>query len=644
MPLPSFDEIKDRKVVQWGLAYLAGAWLVFQVVVEVGDIYAWPVWLARAVPVVLVVGLFFALVVAWYHGEQGRQRVSGIELGILSGVLAIAALGVMIVGGGEAGAESGEGLSVIDAPEIDQTAIAVLPFESIGADSTAYLAAGLTEEIQNVLATSPSLRVAATRSSSVFAGSSASIDSIGRALGVVHLVEGSVRAGGGRVRVSARLVDAESGLREWSETYERGTADLFGIQIDIARAIAYQLRARITAYRGRGTEDGEAYTLALEGRQVYEQGTDVRVFAPEAARLFQGALARDSTYAYAWAGLANALRLGAGLAPADQAEAERRRARSAAERAVALDPNEGWGHYALGMIAGWDLDHSTAQDHFERAVAANPSDARALGALARTLGDRGEVSRAVRVAGRVAALDPLSAGGLSYASQVHSRAGMHHEAVELARDALSLMPEESAAMAQLSYALLVSGDSEEAVAVAGRRAEAYPTDPMSLHLFAYALVLDGRMEDAVEYAERALDLAPADPIVEAGLVNVLAIAGRVGKATPVIERIVASHPDLEFPHAVAGYVRARAGDRAGAERALDALPHDSQLRYYLRAAVEATLGDHDAAFDALSAAVEVREGELYQAPTDPWFEPLHDDPRWDAFLRRVNFRGPRLPG
>ena len=97
LALPSLHQIKERKVVQWGLAYLAGAWLVLQVVVALGSVYGWPTWLMRTIPVLLVTGFLGALVLAWFHGEQGRQRVSGVEFVLLIGVLALAGGGVAVL-------------------------------------------------------------------------------------------------------------------------------------------------------------------------------------------------------------------------------------------------------------------------------------------------------------------------------------------------------------------------------------------------------------------------------------------------------------------------------------------------------------------------------------------------------------------
>lgn len=559
MDFPSLSEIKERKLVQWGLAYLAGAWVVLQVVVTLGGVYGWPGWLLRAVPVILVVGFFGVLALAWYHGERGRQHVSRAEIGILAALLGLAGLGVALIGPGtgDAGTESGEVLAS-PASDLDQTTIAVLPFEAVQADEE-YFADGLAEELLNTLARVPSLRVAARTSAFSFKGSDASADSIGRALGVAHLVEGTVRQSGDRIRVSARLVDAESGLQEWAETYDRELAEVFEIQEDIARSVAFQLKARVGASPKRGTEDPEAYALALRGRQLFEQGGDTRVLGPELVRLFEAALALDSTYAYAWAGLANGRRLVA--SSSDDRDAEMARAREAAERALALDPDEGWAHFALGKMLA--VGYEGRRHHFEQAIAANPSDARSMGNLAYMLMFLGEQEEAVRVAGRGVAIDPLSADALGYGS--------------------------------------------------------------------YAYAIAGRLDQAIEWARESVALDPLYPLWLFNLANVLAIDGQTDEAIDVAERAREMYPSSDLLGNVAAYAYARAGRRNDAERVIE----DGGLSDYTRAAVETALGRPDAAFAALDRSIESGSSELGELSFDPWFTPLHPDPRWPGVVERA---------
>ena len=576
MPLPTLDEFRGRKVVQWGVAYLAGAWLALQVLIALTGVYGWPAWIVRAAPVVLGVGFVAALVLAWYHGERGEQKVSGTELSILAALLGLAGLGVMLVGGGAAEAEPADAVAAALVPSVDQTTLAVLPFEAVAADSAGFagaLADGLTAELLATLARSPSLRVAAQTSAAALGDVSA--DSAGRALGVAHLVEGTVQAvgagsGGERVRVSVRLVSTATGLQEWADTYDRTGADALALQDEIARAVAAQLQVQIGSARPRGTESAEAYALALDGWRTVRRGGDPTVFMPAALALFERAVAADSGYALAWAGLARVRRGMATYGLAADSEAEYAAARAAAERAVARDPAEGEGHVVLGLIADMhDHDADAARAHLERAVAANPSDAAALATLAHTYQFLGDEAAALRAAGRAVALDPLSAATLMRASYVYSYAGRHDRAVTLARDAAALAPNDGDALYTLANALAIAGQTDEAVRVA--------------------------------------------------------------------DRLVAASPDVENTYWVVSYARARAGDRGGAEAALGRITEDAN---YFRAAVEAALGQPDSAFAALERSVAAEE-YLVELEVDPWFAPLHGDPRWRRLTSRVRVRGPQ---
>ena len=486
MPVPSLGDIKERKIVQWGLAYLAGAWLVLQVVVALGGVYGWPGWLLRAVPVVLVAGFFGALVVAWYHGEQGRQRVGGVELGILAVLLGLAGLGVAIVGP-EGDAESGAVPVAQAGPGVDQTAIAELPFEALQEDEE-YFADGLTEELLAILARSPTLRVAARTSAFSFKGSEASADSVGRALQVAHLVEGTVRRSGDRVRIAARLIDTETGLQEWAETYDRDLADVFAIQEDIARSVAFQLNALLGFTPTRGTEDPEAYELALRGRQLFEQGGNRRQIGPELVRLFEAALARDSAYAFAWAGVAHGRRF----------IGEREAAIEAAERALSLDPDEGWAHHLLGALLN---DPADRRYHYEKALAANPSDARLMGRLSYILLLLGEMEEAVRIAGQAVSVDPLSVDALVYGSNTYASAGRYPQALEWAREAVALDSLHHLGLYNLAGMLSLTNQTDEALRVIERGRDLYPTSTFLPAGAAFAYARSGRRAEAERILE-----------------------------------------------------------------------------------------------------------------------------------------------
>ncbi|WP_412060898.1 tetratricopeptide repeat protein [Rubrivirga sp. IMCC45206] len=568
MALPSLDGIKERKLVQWGLAYLAGAWLVLQVVAVLGATYGWPSGLLRAVPVLLGVGFLVALVVAWYHGERGAQRASGPELAILTVLLVLAGVGVMLVGGGADAAENAEaGMEPALAPEVDWTTIAVLPFETVGGED--YIADGLTDELIQTLGRVPGLQVTARTSAFAFKGSDARADSIGRALGVAHLVEGTVRTVGDQLRVTASLVDAETGRQAWSETYNRELADVLGLQEEIARAIAFKLRARVgsAARVGRPSTDPEAYLLTLRGHAIQSGGGDAYTELPG---IYAEAIARDSTYAPAWAGLANMHQTIVETDSAEDIDAEWEAVRAAANRAIELDPRVALAHTMLGQVAyAYDGDLAAAQAHYERAVEATPSDALAWARLGFTRQFWGDEEGALRAVEQAVAIDPLSPGSLMWSGLVYLAAGKTGRALELMRAAYALFPNFGTAT-WLAEFLVVAGHSGEAIALLRPYVEERPSYQFGQQVLAYAYARTGDRRSAERHLSQITDPHTPRAWVEVAFGNTdaafAALERSVAASEPYMEDLVV-YPELIPLHddprwaGLVARVRAGAGQR-----------------------------------------------------------------------------------
>ena len=570
----SLTRIRDRKLVQWAMAYLAGAWLTLQVCDVIGDRFGWPdAWL-RVLIAVLGVGFIAAVIVAWYHGERGAQRVSGPELVMLTILLVIGGAAVALVAGDEPEAQpavhSLNGPPQAVAVPTDQASIAVLPFDNTSSDpEQEYFSDGLTEELMNALAQTPGLRVAALTSAFAFKGQDVAVDSIGRALHVAWVVEGSVRKEGNRLRITAQLVDAASGFQRWSRLYVRDLADVFAVQDEISRAIVGELRLRVGA-RAQSTvsetSNPEAHALLLRAIQTWQQGTGKAGFA-EVERLLRAALARDPSYARAHSRLA-LLHVYQAAYRTIPPEDGYRRAREEAGRALALDSSQVEAYTALGMAGDqnrWDFAASEA--YYRRALEINPNDVSALQNHAINLVQMGRKEEAIRQAQRAVLVDPLSAGALNDLGLVYSLSGQFEQAIEQYRLGLALTPGASWLLDGLSWAL------------------------------AYA----GRAEEAIEVSARSLAADSSDPF---GLV-------------------------------AAAFAQARAGHRTVAARLLAALPEDE---YYLRATVAAGLGDVDDAFALLERAVARREDGVRYLGADPAFDSLRSDPRMDRLLRRIGLR------
>ena len=268
-------------MVQWGIVYVAGAWGFLQGLEYVSGTFDWPHQIQQLATLALLIGLPIVLVLAWYHGERGQQRITTPEFAIVTLLL--------LLGGGafwsyQRASEGGNDAAPTAANTIGPPAssavsdarpsLAVLPFADLSqAHDQEYLGDGLAEEILNQLAQMPALRLVGRTSSFSFKGKNEDLRTIGGKLGVAHLLEGSVRKDGDQLRVTAQLVRADDGTHLWSKTYARELRDVFAVQDDIARDVAQALSVKldaVTLNRAQGgTTNIDAYDRYLRWRQLF---------------------------------------------------------------------------------------------------------------------------------------------------------------------------------------------------------------------------------------------------------------------------------------------------------------------------------------------------------------------------------------
>ena len=295
--------------------------------------------------------------------------------------------------------------------------VAVLPFVNISGDKDQeYFSDGLSDELIDMLTKVPELRVPARTSSFYFKGKQATIADIAKALGVAHVLEGSVRKSGNTLRITAQLVRVDNGYDIWSETYDRKPDDIFKIQDDIAGAVVTALRVHLlpmqqpVAQAELRTENLEAYNLYLLGRQSYNQG-DTRGYQ-HAVTAFRAATTLDPRYAVAYADLALAQfwLTDEETSSANTGAAGYDSALAAAEKAVALAPGLAAGYSARGFLrAVYRFDFAAAQADLDKAVALSPGDASVLHRSAVLLAVLGRLPDAIAREEQALALDPLSA-------------------------------------------------------------------------------------------------------------------------------------------------------------------------------------------------------------------------------------------
>jgi TolB-like protein/Tfp pilus assembly protein PilF len=477
-------ELKRRHVLRVAALYAAIAWLLIQVIDVVSEPLGLPVWLLKVVIWLLAIGFPVALVIAWSFEltPQGLQRDRGEELPQLVGVSAgrkldfaiiaalVAALGYFI-------ATRSPDPTRAPRAAVRAPTLAVLPFANMSTSvEDGYFADGLTEELLNLLTRVEGLKVAGRTSSFYFKGRNEDLREIGRKLGVSHVLEGSVRRSGPRLRITAQLVSTDDGFHLWSQAYDRELTDVFAIQDEIGRSVADALRVRLVAGAdgapARLAVDTEAYRRYLVARsKVRDRGLENM---QSAIRLFDEAIAIDPGFADAYAGKGLALTLlwgnhAVGDGRTMLAEAER-----SARRALELDPRSSEAHVALGRVAeqAWLVTgedrRNEAGEQFRRALELDPQSTLAMYWLGRWE-QESNPERAIALFDRAIELDPL---------------------------------EFMAASARAS-SLLGSGRLDEARAEYERLLEIYPDNPTLLRNYADSELVTGRVTHALKLNAQA---------------------------------------------------------------------------------------------------------------------------------------------
>ena len=432
-----FAEMKRRKVFKVAAVYGATAFVLLQVADILQEGLRLPESFIPFITAVTLLGFPLALIVAWAFEltPEGMKRTDEATAGEIediislplserwpAGLAALIGLAAMLGGAWWVGTRTGPfagdanespapsaRLAYADLADDPRPSIAVLPFVNMSADpEQEYFSDGITEEVLNVLAKLPDLRVAARTSAFAFKGQHVDLRAVGDSLGVRYLIEGSVRKAGNELRITAQLIDAADGSHLWSDSYDRTLDNVF-------EAIAAELRVPLGMDNAAGlvtpTADLEAYDLYLAGRsRLRERGDNVT----EAIRLLEAAIARDSSWAPAWAALAEATEIRLwylrtetfGNPGQDLIDTELSAAERAARKALALDPGQASAYVALGNVLRDRFDWPGAEAAYEEALALDPDNAEAHQQLAEMLGAIGRASDAVRSAARATALDP----------------------------------------------------------------------------------------------------------------------------------------------------------------------------------------------------------------------------------------------
>lgn len=421
-----YSELKRRNVIKSALAYLVVTWVITQILTTVLPTFDAPEYIAKTIIVVLVVGFPLWLIFSWVYEitpdgikktvniipdesitPQTSNRLNKIIIGGLG--IAIVLLTINLF------KDKGATLPTVvedsvEVSSIDDKSIAVLAFADMSPEKDQeYFSDGISEEILNLLAKVPELKVISRTSSFSYKGNDQDIKKIGEELQVGHVLEGSVRKSGNTFRITTQLINTKTGAHIWSETYDQNMEDIFEIQDRIAAVVTRQLKITLLdeeIFKTK-TVNLEAYDLFLRAIAVHN-GTKENVIQSE--KLTRQSIAIDSNYAPAWAFLSTTIARGNSFAirPIDEEASE---SKNAAQRAIEIDSTLAFGYSNLGASYIKDWDFINASKAIKKALELAPQNADIIFSAVREAETLGKIDYAISLANKALRIDPLSYGG-----------------------------------------------------------------------------------------------------------------------------------------------------------------------------------------------------------------------------------------
>lgn len=486
------EEIKRRNVLRAATLYAAGAWALAQGVAQLLPVFGLDEWITRWFVVAALIGFPFWVAFAWFYEitPEGLRRESEIDpaesiarrtgrkldLWII-GVLALAV--VLLLSDKFVLHRTGD--------TVTDKSVAVLPFANTSGDAAnEYFSDGLSEELISSLSRLANLKVIGRTSSFRFKGKTDDSKTIGEALGVGYLLEGSVRKSADRVRIAVALLKAADGINVWSESYDRELEDIFAVQSEIAEAVAEQLKVALLGNNAQlahapteatpSNRNVAAYTALLQAN--FHANRQTQADYRKAIDYYNEAIRLDTDYALAYAGLAVAWTdLAAIWLGGAEAATAYAKARAAVDTALKLSPNSSQAHIALAdLLLQADFNIPAAGVEYRRAVALAPSDAVPKLKLGYWLAARGRHDEAMRLMREGLALDPLQTEGYVFYGRALMVQGRNEEAEAIARKGLELQPDAARLHVILAQIAILRGQHAAALAEARLEGEGFWSD------------------------------------------------------------------------------------------------------------------------------------------------------------------------
>ncbi|MFN2542080.1 MAG: tetratricopeptide repeat protein [Chthoniobacterales bacterium] len=665
-----FAELKRRNVYRAAVAYGMTAWLIAQVATQIFPFFEIANSAVRFVIIALVLGFPITMLLAWIYeltpegivrtadldpstAQSARRRLGRILDFIIIGLLLLV-IAMFIM---ERRALRSPGSELV--PE---KSIAVLPFQNLSADQeNAFFADGVQDEILNDLSKVADLKVISRTSVMQYKNTATrNLREIAAALGVAHVVEGSVQRAGNRVRVSAQLIEARNDTHLWAEHYDRPLDDVFAIQSEIAKTVADQLQAKISPWEK--TAIAKAPTTDLAANALYVHARELEFKAPEhqslleAVRLLDQAVARDPHFLLAYCALSR-MHLTLFFGGYDHTPARRELANVAIQNALRLQAEAGEVHLALARYAyqGFqDYDRARAELDLARRTLPNDADTYFLGALI----DRrqGRWTEAIRNFEHAVELDPRNVKFLMNAGGTYETLHRHLEATRMFDRAVAVSPRDYfARILRASQPLNERADIRPLHAELGA---ILAEEPAAAEKIADVLFFCAVLERDRVATNRALAAIRPEGIAATGnfvlprewFVGVAAqtfndpatARASFTAARAIDEKLVRDQPDYAQAWSLLGRIDAALGRKEEAIRegrhACELLPLSKDAGAGARlvthlAVIYTWTGEKDLALQQLTASVQIPAGIMYgELKLDPQWDPLRGDLRFEKIV------------
>ncbi len=669
-----FAELKQRKLVQWTVAYVAAAFALLQGIDIVAQQFGWPEGVRRGITLAMVVGFFVTLVLAWYHGERGAQRVSGSELFILALLLAI--------GGGFlwhfAGASRDNvaalpaALATITAPTpaiaaISEKSVAVLPFENLSSDKeNAYFADGIQDEILTRLSKIAALKVISRTSTQKYKSAPENLREVGKQLGVANILEGSVQKIANAAHINVQLIRVATDEHLWAESYNRKLDDVFSVEGEVATAIAEQLDAKLTgdehqALAQKPTSNPAAYDAYLRGLGDLAVSPQTPDTFKAAVQSFEEAVRIDPQFALAWARLCRAHSM-TYFQYLDRSEARRAAAANSLAEALRLQPQLPEAQLAKADFQYWVLlDYKGARDLFEQLHRSWPSNADVLQDLGWVCARSGDWQKSAEYLDQAIALNPRDL--YLRTTAINGRLAMRDFATvqRMVDDALQIWPGNVALLELKVDAFQATGQLDQAQKIVDRL---HPgPDRAGLNAIVNQAKLRRTPAIALPYfqalaEQTAVNLSDLPDLIN--FANLLELSGDKTKARAMFlkardaaEATLKEQPDNAFPIALRAYALAGLGEQdaalSGFEQALGLTANDARnhgVVEEIKARVLTRFGEKDRAIALLEHLLKIPYDGPGEAPLtpallrlDPDFDPLRGDPRFEKLCEQKQGSG-----